>query len=316
MFDQISQCMQNGGVWDCLTNPFSYGFMQNGLIEVALVGIICGVVGCYVVLRGLAFLGDAFSHGILPGVVIAYLFGQSVFFGGLAAAVVIGIIIALLSQNRRISEDTSIGILFAGAFALGIVLLSSQRNYTASLTSILIGDVLGVSGSDILLTIIVGLIVVGAVVVFYKQFLLASFDRGMAQAMGFNVSLFDLGLIVLIALAVVVSVQALGNILVLAMLVTPAASARLLTNRLPVMMTLAAAFGALEGVVGLYLSFYIKVAAGGAIVLFSTIVFALILALSPTHGGIAWLRQRRARKNVVRAAVVAVRGMRRRVSDE
>src|SRR5450755_3392342 len=122
MFDQLSQCMQQGGIGYCLTSPLSYPFMRNGMIEAALVGLICGVIGCYVVLRGLAFLGDAFSHGILPGVVIAYLLGQSVFLGGLLAAILIGAIIALLSQNRRISEDTSIGILFAGAFALGIVL--------------------------------------------------------------------------------------------------------------------------------------------------------------------------------------------------
>ncbi len=293
MFDQLSQCLQEGGLGYCLTNPLSYPFMRNGMIEAALVGLICGVIGCYVVLRGLAFLGDAFSHGILPGVVIAYLLGQSVFLGGLVAAILIGAVIALLSQNRRISEDTSIGILFAGAFALGIVLLSSQRNYSSSLTTILIGDVLGVSESDIILTVIVGAIVVGALIVFYKEFLLASFDRGMAAAMGFNLSLLDLALIVLIALAVVVSLQALGNILVLAMLVTPAATARLLTDRLPRMMVIAGALGALEGVIGLYISFYVKVAAGGSIVLLSTLVFLLVLALSPKHGGISWLRQRR-----------------------
>ncbi len=292
MFDQISQCMQEGGVWYCLTNPLSYSFIRNGMVETALVGLICGVIGCYVVLRGLAFLGDAFSHGILPGVVVAYLLGQSVFLGGLVAAILIGVIIALLSQNRRISEDSSIGIIFAGAFALGIVLLSSQRNYTSSLTTILIGDVLGVSVNDIILTLIVGVVVIGSVVLMYKEFLLASFDRGMAAAMGFNLSLLDLGLIVLIALAVVVSLQALGNILVLAMLVTPAATARLTTDRLPKMMVIAGLLGAAEGMVGLYISFYIKVAAGGAIVLFATFVFMLALLLAPRHGVWSWLRQR------------------------
>ncbi len=295
MFDQLSQCMQQGGIGYCLTSPLSYPFMRYGMIEAALVGLICGVIGCYVVLRGLAFLGDAFSHGILPGVVIAYILGQSVFLGGLLAAIIIGAIIALLSQNQRISEDTSIGIIFACAFALGIVLLSSQRNYTSSLTTILTGDVLGVSPNDIVLTIIVGAIVVGGVALLYKEFLLTSFDRAMAAAMGFNIGLLDLALIVLIALAVVVSLQALGNILVLAMLVTPAATARLLTDRLPRMMVIAGALGALEGVVGLYTFFYVKVAAGGSIVLLSTIVFMLVLALSPKHGGLAWLRQRRAR---------------------
>ncbi len=295
MFDAFQQCMSAGGVGNCLGNPLNYAFMRNGLIEVALVGLICGVVGCYVVLRGLSFLGDAFSHGILPGVVIAYLLGQSVFLGGLLAAVVIGLIISLLTQSQRISEDTSIGILFAGSFALGIVLLSSQRNYTSSLTTILIGNVLGVSESDIYTTLIAGAVVLGIVFLFYKQFLITSFDRGMAAAMGFRLGLIDLGLIVLIALAVVTSLQALGNILVLAMLITPAATARLLTDRLPVMMGLAGVIGAVEGLVGLYFSFYVKIAAGGAIVLLATLVFFIVITLSPKHGVIAWLRQRQRR---------------------
>lgn len=308
MFDALQSCIEQSGIGECLVSPFTYSFMRNGLIEVVLVGIICGVVGCYVVLRGLSFLGDAFSHGILPGVVIAYLLGQSVFLGGLLAAIVIGLIISLLSQNDRISEDTSIGILFAGAFALGIVLLSSQRNYSSSLTTILIGNVLGVSETDIYTTLVVGVLVIAIIFLFYKQFLIASFDRGMAAAMGFRLGLIDLGLIVLIALAVVSSLQALGNILVLAMLVTPAATARLLTDRLPVMMVLAATIGALEGAVGLYISFYVQIAAGGAIVLLATLVFVVVILLSPKHGALGWLRQRQRRVRVAAASRVGLLG--------
>jgi len=259
-----------------LTDPLQFEFMQRALVAVLLTGVASGVLGSYVVLRGLAFIGDALTHAVFPGIVIAFAAGRSILLGALIVGLITALGIAVISRGRRVSEDTAIGILFAGMFALGVVLVSSLATYQKDVAELLFGNILGVSTSDLAMAGAATLVVVGAVFLFNKEFSLIAFDREMAQAMRYPVFILDLVLLALITLAIVVSLRAIGNILVLAMLVTPAATARLVTNRLVVMQVTAAALGAIEGVVGLYISFWWAVASGGAIVLTATAVFFIV----------------------------------------
>ncbi|MEO8457658.1 MAG: iron chelate uptake ABC transporter family permease subunit [Chloroflexota bacterium] len=267
-----------------ITDPMQYEFMRRALIEVILMGAVTGAIGTYVVLRGLSFIGDALSHAIFPGVVIAFLIGAGIFWGALLFGILTSASIAVVATNRRVKEDSAIGVLFAGSFALGIVLISSSRNFTRDLASFLFGNVLGVTNNDIVLSAIAGVIVIVIVVLLYKELLITSFDRAAAQAMGLPVFWLDLLLLILISLTIVVSLRAVGNILVVAMLVTPAATARLLTDRLPVMMAMSAAIGVMSGIAGLYISYWNDVAAGGTIVLVATALFGLVWLFAPQHG--------------------------------
>jgi manganese/iron transport system permease protein len=265
------------GLLDFLLEPFTYAFMLRGLVAVIMVGIVSALVGTYVVLRGMAFLGDALAHAILPGLAIGYLIGDGasgpLFWWGLGTAVVTSLGIGALSRSANVKEDTAIGILFAGMFALGVALISSIRSYAVDLAHFLFGDVLGVSVSDLWLTGILGLVIVLVIFGFYKEFLVLSFDPVLATTLRLPTGLLEGVQLVLIAVTIVVSLQTVGVALMVAMLVTPAATAYLLTKRLPVMMALAAAIGALSGVIGLYLSFYISIASGAAIVLTCTAIF-------------------------------------------
>ncbi len=272
------------------SDPMQFTFMQRAMVEVVLMGIATGIIGTYVVLRGMAFIGDALSHAIFPGVVIAFLLHASFFVGALVFGGITAVAIGALARNRRVSEDTAIGVLFAGMFALGIVLISSIRGYTADLASFLFGDVLGVSNEDIAFSLGIGLLVIVALIVFHKELVLVAFDSEMAEAEGLPVWLIDLGLLILIALTIVVSLRAVGNILVVAMLVTPAAAARLWTDRLVSMMALSALFGALGGIIGLLVSFHTDRAAGGTIVLVVTLWFGISLLVAPRHGLLSRLR--------------------------
>ena len=280
------------------SDPLQYDFMKRALIEAVVTGVVTGVIGTYIVLRGLSFIGDALSHAIFPGIVIAFLLGQSIFAGAAIFGLLTSTAIAVVATSSRVKEDTAIGVMFAGAFALGIVLISSSRNFTRDLASFLFGNVLGVTQSDIILSVVVGLFVLGLVVLFYRELLITSFDRVAAEAMGIKVFRLDLLLLVLISLTIVVSLRAVGNILVVAMLVTPAAAARQLTDRLPVMMLLSAAIGALSGAAGLFVSFHRDVAAGGTIVLVSTVIFLAVWLLAPNHG---YLTTRLARRGLAQA---------------
>ena len=268
---------------DFLIRPLGYAFMQRGMLAAVLVGIVCAVVGTYVVLRGMAFFGDALAHAILPGVAMGYLVGggarEPLFWWALVTAVIASLGIGSLIRATKMREDTAIGIVFAGMFALGIALISTVRNYTADLTHFLFGDVLAVSHTDLLLIGIFGGLVLITVVALYKEFLLISFDPLLAATLRLPVRVLDYLLYILIALAVVVSLQTVGVALMVAMLVTPAATAYMLTHRLPIMMVLAALLASLAGVVGLYLSYYLNVASGAAIVLTSTFFFILTWAM-------------------------------------
>jgi manganese/iron transport system permease protein len=270
--------MTNPAFIDWLTRPWERMFMQHAFLAIIVVGIVCGVIGCFVVLRGMAFVGDAFAHAVFPGVVIAFLLGGSIFIGALVAAVVVSLGIGWLTQTERLREDTAIGVMFAGAFALGIALISTTSSYTRDLTSFLLGNILGVSRDDLLLTAAIGAGVLAVLAIFRREMVLITFDRTLAASLGVHLWRYDQLFLVLLALAIVTALQTVGNILVLAMLVTPAATARLISDRLPRMLALSAAIGALSGVGGLYLSYYRNVASGAAVVLVATAVFFLVWA--------------------------------------
>ena len=215
---------------DWITDPLAFRFMRLALVEVVVVGVVAGFLGTYVVMRGMAFVGDAISHAVFPGIVIAFLLNVSIFAGGAAFGVLTATAISSLSLTRRIQEDTAIGVVFAGAFALGVVLISTSQGYTRDLTSLLFGDVLAVTHSDIYLSLGVGGAAMAIAVGLRRALLLASFDREMAMALGLPVFWLDTVLLLLITLTIVISLRAVGNVLVLAMFVTPAAAARLLVD--------------------------------------------------------------------------------------
>jgi ABC-type Mn2+/Zn2+ transport system permease subunit len=229
-------------------------------------------------------MGDALSHAIFPGVVIAYLLGGNFLIGALIAAVIVSLCIGMISQNARLTNDTAIGVLFAGAFALGIALISAQRTYMKDLSSFLIGSILGVSKNDLWLTAGIGVLVLGAIIIFRRELTIVSFDRTFAEATGLNLWAFDQLFLILLSLAIVTSLQTVGNILVLAMLVTPPATARLLTDKLKVMLVLSATIGALSGVAGLYVSYHFSIASGASVVLTATAFFIVVFLFAPRTG--------------------------------
>lgn len=274
-----------------LTAPLMYGFMQRGLLASLVVGILCAVIGCYVVLRSMAFLGDAIAHAILPGVAIAYLLGGNLLVGALVAGVVVALGIGFFSRQGIVKEDTAIGILFAAALSLGVLLISTIKTYAVDLTHILFGNVLGVSQADLALTAALGAVVLLIVVALYKEFLVIWFDPVLAATLRLPVERLRSLMLVLLALTVVVSLQTVGVGLVAALLVTPGATASLLTRRLPAMMAVAAGIGAFSSLVGLYLSFWLNVASGAAVVMVATALFLLAFLFAPGRG-LVWQKRR------------------------
>lgn len=273
------------------TAPLMYGFMQRGLLASLVVGILCAVIGCYVVLRSMAFLGDAIAHAILPGVAIAYLLGGNLLVGALVAGVVVALGIGFFSRQGIVKEDTAIGILFAAALSLGVLLISTIKTYAVDLTHILFGNVLGVSQADLALTAALGAVVLLIVVALYKEFLVIWFDPVLAATLRLPVERLRSLMLVLLALTVVVSLQTVGVGLVAALLVTPGATASLLTRRLPAMMAVAAGIGAFSSLVGLYLSFWLNVASGAAVVMVATALFFLAFLFAPGRG-LVWQKRR------------------------
>lgn len=284
--------MSSSGVLDWLADPWRLVFMQHAFLAIVIVGLVCGIIGTFVVLRGMAFVGDAFAHAVFPGIVIAFLLGSSIFVGALIAAAVVSLGIGVLSQSERLHEDTAIGVMFAGAFALGIALISTTSSYSRDLTSFLLGNILGVGRTDLLLTAATAAIVIATLAVFRREMILITFDRTLASSLGVHLWRYDQLFLILLALAIVTALQTVGNILVLAMLITPAATARLVADRLPAMLGLAAGIGVLSGIVGLYLSYYWNVASGAAIVLVATVVFFLVWTVTQLQQ--PWRRWRHA----------------------
>lgn len=286
-----------------LTDPLSLELFRRALIEAVVMGATCGAIGAYVVLRRLAFIGDALSHAVFPGVVIAYVVGFPIFAGAMLAGAITSLAIGVVSRGERIREDTAIGIFFAGAFALGIVLISTQSGYQRDLSAFLVGDLLGVGWDDIVASAATGAVVIGLLVALRKELLLVSFDRVYAQALGYPVFALELLLLLLLTATIVVSLSAVGIILVLAMLVTPAATARLLVDRFTPMLLLGGLLGAAYGVVGWYVSFHLGWSPGGAIVLTATLAFLVAFVFSPSHGILAHRLRRHPQHGALRPAI-------------
>ena len=266
---------------DALLAPLQYEFGVRALLAAALVGLVCAVVGSYMVLRGLSFMGDAISHAAFPGVVMAYLVGGSLYLGGAIAAVATALGIGWISRRARLRSDAIIGVLFAGMFGLGVAIYSAIPNYVGDLFGFLFGDVLGIGLGDLIGLAILGGVVLVVIWALWKEFLFATFDPLGAGASGLNVNGLDYLFLGLIALTIVVSIQAVGIILVVAMLTTPAATAQLLTARFGRLMAIAIGIGIGSGIAGIYVSFWLDVASGAAIVLIQTTIFFLALALGP-----------------------------------
>jgi manganese/iron transport system permease protein len=263
------------------------------LVDTVAVAIVAGAIGTFIVLRGIGFLGDALAHAIFPGVVTAFLLGGNLLIGALVAGFAAATVMGLLTSNERVRDNTSIGVIFTAAFALGVVILTGHAVNSDELEGILFGDALGATTLDVALTLAVGLGVVVTILSMRRLFVMASFDPSGARAMGLPVVALDALLLALTALTVVVSFKAVGNILVIALLITPAATARLFTDRLAPTITLAAALGAAASVAGLYAGYQLETSAGGVIVLTATVTFLVAWLLAPRHGIVAVRMARR-----------------------
>ncbi|MCY4527247.1 MAG: metal ABC transporter permease [Anaerolineaceae bacterium] len=278
-------------ILDSLLEPLSYGFAQRGLLALMLVGSLSAVVGSFMVARGLAFFGDALSHAVLPGVAIAYTAGGNLFVGGLGAGILTALIIVIMTRDRKVKEDTAIGIAFVTMFALGIAIISTRPSYSGDLTHILFGSISGIDDADLTFMVILGSLVLLLILVFYKQLLIVCFDPELGHVLRFPVSFLRALLLILVAVTIVLSLQAVGVALMLALLLTPAATARLVTKRMSHMILLAGLLGCAGRVIGFYLSWWLNVPPGSAIVLELSAVFGLVYLYRT-------LRQRRRRTDL------------------
>ena len=262
-------------VIDHIFGPFQYGFMVRALIVSVLVGVMCPILGAYVITRGRAFMGDALAHSVLPGMVVAFLLGISPFFAAVPAGIVIAVLMGSVSRRTGISEDTSIGIVFAGMFALGLVMLSTAENVTVDIEDLLLGQVLGVSQTDVYVSVGLTALVLAGLYAFHRQLVYTTFDPIGAEVVGIRTSLVEYVLLALLALVVVIGIQAAGIVLVMAMLITPAAAGYLLARRFVGVMLIGALIGAVSAVTGLYLSFHADLPSGPAMALVATVFFGL-----------------------------------------
>jgi manganese/iron transport system permease protein len=264
-----------------LLEPLTFPFMQRALLATLIVSVVCAIVGAFVVTKGLAFVGDALAHASFAGIALALLLRRSIYIGAAAAAIAMSLAITLVSRRGRVSTEIASGVLFAGAFALGVVLISPARNYTVDMFAFVFGNVLGIGFEDLAVIAAAGFLVIVTVAVLYRQLLFMAFDPVMAEAEGIHVGLLQYVLFGLIGVTVMAAVKALGIVLVVAMLVTPAATATMLTHRFNRLMLLGAGLAALASLIGLYISFYANVPSGASTVLVSTIFFLAVL-LAPT----------------------------------
>lgn len=271
-----------------------YVFLQKALLTSVMVGIICGIVGCFIVLRGLALMGDAISHAVLPGVAVSFMLDISFFYGAVVSGILTALGIGYVNQNSRIKSDSSIGIVFTAFLALGVILIAKAQS-SLDLSSILFGNVLSVRTSDMWLTLVVGAVVLLVVILFFKELLISTFDPTMSAAYGLPNRLIHYTLMVLLTLVTVASLETVGVILVVAMLITPASTAYLLTNRLWIMLVLSSSFGVFAAIVGLYFSFVYNLQSGAVIVLVSFAMFGIVFFLSPKQG-LLWRGLRSMRK--------------------
>ena len=262
-----------------IVDPFGYGFMLRALYVSVLVGIVCPILGAFVVTRGLAFMGDAMSHAVLPGLVVAFMLGVSPFVAAVPAGMGVAFLIGLIARRTGVSQDTSIGILFAGLFALGLALLAKASGVSVDLEDLLLGQVLAVSENDVIVTAGLVAVVLGVLYAVNKELIFTSFDPVGASVAGLPTARLDYLLLVLLALVIVIALQAVGIVLVMAMLVTPAATASLLARSFIRLMVIGAALGASAAVAGLYISFYADLPSGPSMTLVATAEFILVAVL-------------------------------------
>lgn len=275
---------------DFLLEPLGSSFFVRAMIAAAIVGTVCAVVGTYVVLKGIAFIGDAISHAAFPGVVAAFMLGLPYYLGATIAAVGTALAIGVVTRRGRIRADTAIGVLFAGTFAFGVFLYSTIQGYVADLFSFLFGQLLSTSTDELIALTVLGGIVLAAIAILWKEFLYSTFDPLGAAASGLRVEWLESLFLALVALTIVISLQAIGIILVVAMLVTPAATAQLLTVRFGRLMGTGVLLAVGASVAGLYLSYWLDVASGATIVLVQTAIFLIALVVGPRSG---WLSRRK-----------------------
>jgi manganese/iron transport system permease protein len=261
-----------------ILDPLAYSFFVRALVASAIVGLVCATVGSYMVLRGLAFMGDALSHSAFPGVVVAYMIKVPFYFGASIAAVATALAIGWVTRQGKLRSDTAVGVLFAGMFALGVFLFSMIPNYVGDLFGFLFGEVLGIGLGDLISLAILGALVLGTLALLWKELLYATFDPLGAAASGLPVDRLDYLLLALIALTIVISLQSVGIILVVAMLVTPAATAQLISKSFGRLVAIAASIGVVCPIIGLYGSFWLNSASGATVVLVETALFFAVLA--------------------------------------
>jgi manganese/iron transport system permease protein len=272
-------------IWDILWSPLKYGFMQRSLVIAVLVGLICAIVGSYLMVQRLALLGDAISHSVLPGLALAFLLGVNIFVGAFLAGILSTVLITWIRTKSPIKEDAAMGIVFSSFFALGITLITTiQKTNKIDLNHFLFGNILGVTTNEVIETSLIAATVLMIVYGLYKELLFYTFDPQGAAAAGLPTQGLNFGLMVLIALTVVASMKAVGVILVLALLITPSATAYLLVPRLHQVMLCGAGIGILSSVSGLYLSYYFDLPSGPGIVLVATGLFGIAFLFSPRHG--------------------------------
>ena len=262
-----------------LLEPLQFGFVQRGIMASVLVAVVCGVLGSFVVLKKLAFIGDALAHASFGGVALAFVLGLNVYVGAFVFALATALGIGVVTERGRVSSDTAIGVLFSGTFAFGILIISRVDEYTTDLFGYLFGDVLSITDSDLWRMAAFGLLVLALVAVFYRQLLFVAFDPVVAAASGLPARSLEYLLLALLGITIVTAIQAVGIVLVVALLVTPAATASLLTRRFHRMMLLSSTIGGFSAVLGIYLSYYLDLASGAAIILVATVLFFVALAL-------------------------------------
>lgn len=262
-----------------------FHFLQNALITAIIVGIVAGAVGCFIILRGMSLMGDAISHAVLPGVAVSYILGINFFIGAIIFGLLASVIITYIKGNSIVKSDTAIGITFSSFLALGVILIG-VANSSTDLFHILFGNILAVQDIDLWITIGVAVLVLFIIAIFFRQLLITSFDPLLARAMGMPVNFYHYLLMILLTLVSVTAMQSVGTILIVAMLITPAATAYLYANSLKSMIFLSSTLGALSSVIGLFVGYTFNVAAGSSIVLTSAILFAVSFVIAPKQRGL------------------------------
>ncbi len=270
---------------ELVTEPFAFMFMRNALMAGLLTVVASSLIGTWVVMRGMAFMGDALAHGVLPGIAIAFILGGSLMLGGALSAAVMIAGVSLASARSRLGEDTAIGLLFVGMLAAGVAIISKRGAYAGDLTTILFGDPIGVTRSDLRTTAIAAAVTIILTIVFYRPFLALSFSRDKAQVLGLHPQLAHLAMLGLVALVVVTSFRTVGTLLVFAFIVAPPATAALVSRRVPIMMGVSMVIGALGVFIGLLVSFHAGTATAPTIAGLTVVAFFLILAIKEARSG-------------------------------